>query len=83
MFLYIVLFLQFWWSSASIKDHGSEKKAESVAKHEAAGNAAHRRPRRWVSKGPILQNVCALISFCFITCQFFGEILCKYKAPYR
>ena len=81
MFLYIVLFLQFWWSSASIKDHGSEKKAESVAKHEAAGNAAHRRPRRWVSKGPILQT-CLYIYF-FLLCNFFGEILCKYKAPYR
>ena len=72
MFLYIVLFLQFWWSSASIKDHGSEKKAESVAKHEAAGNAAHRRPRRWVSKGPILQT-CLYIDF-FLLCNlsFFG-----------
>ena len=42
---------QLWGSAAGFKDHGSEEKAKSVAKHEAAGNAPCPGLRRWVPTG--------------------------------
>ena len=83
MFRYIVFFCSFGGVQQASKITGPRKRPSQSPSMRLLGMLHIADPDGGFPKDRFCKLVCTLISFCFVyNLSFYGELLCKYKAPH-
>ena len=79
--IYMVFFCSFGGVQQASKITGPRKRPSQSPSMRLLGMLHIADPDGGFPKDRLCKLVCTLISFYFVTCHFFGEILCKYNVP--